>query len=222
MLIVTLLEALARKFFLGRVVRAINFLIEKRYFFRRVRHYLSDTKVHAELTRVDRYDSEPTGDIDMNLFRDISAMSDSIVFDAIDNDQNILRIRGDHLPTPLEIRIEPMPTFENGTQRIHRHEVIVETYTDMAFGYSSSEPLDEFRTLSEDIAEVIQEDCFDDASPETTFLTGQIKGTLPTEKDQIEDEDIKMRAKVKDNKIQMTFKDPRYLTRGIRKYFEPL
>lgn len=221
-MIVSLLQAIAKKLLVSRLGEAIESLHEKRYFFRKVRHYLSDTKVHAELSRVDRYDREPTGDIDMDLFREISEMSDSVIFDAIDNSQNILRVKGEHLPTPLEIRIEPMPTFENGTQRVHRYEVRVDTYTDMAFGYSSSEPIDEFRTLSDDIATVIQKECFDNANPKTTFLTGKIKGTLPTDKDRIEDEDIEMRAEVKDDKIRMTFKDPRYLTRGIRKYFEPL
>lgn len=220
-MIVSLLQSLAKKLVVGRIGETIDSLIEKRYFFRQLRHYALDTKVHVELSRVDRYETEPTEGINMELFREISEMSDSIAFDAIDNSQNILRIQGDTLPTPLEIRIEPMPTFENGSEQIPRYEVVIKTYTDMMFGYRSNEPLDEFRTLSEDIAKKIQEECFED-SPKTTFLTGKVKGTLPTEENRIEDEDIEMRAKVKGDQIQMTFKDPRNLTRGIQKYFQPL
>lgn len=220
-MIVSLLQSLAKKFVVRRIGETVDLLLENRYFFRQLRHYLSDTKVQVELSHVDRYETGPTGEIDMELFREISEMSDSIAFDAFDNSQNILRVEGDNLPTPLEIRIEPMPTFEDGTQQIPRYEVVIKTYTDMVFGYRSNGPLDEFRTLSQDIAEKIEEECFDD-TPKTTFLTGKIKGKLPTEDDRIEDDDIDMRAKVKGDKIQMTFKDPRNLTRGIQKYFKPL
>lgn len=189
---------------------------------RRTHHYLFDTKVQANLSRVDRYDQEPFDDIDMDIFREISELSPNIEFDAIDNEQNKLRVKGEALPTPLEIRIESRPTFENGTQKTQRYEVIIETYTDMVFGYRSDAPLNEFMTLSEDIADVIQNSCFNRTRPNTTFLTGKIKGQLPTEKDRIEDDDINMRAKVSDNQIKMTFEDPRYLSRGIRKYFQPL
>ncbi|RLM47873.1 hypothetical protein DVK00_05050 [Haloarcula sp. Atlit-47R] len=158
----------------------------------------------------------------MDLFRELADYSDAASFDAIDNRQNILRVNGEKLPTSLEIRIEPQTTFEQGLESSERYEVSVSTYTDMTFGYRSNDPLDEFRTLSEDILRVIQREQFDNAQPESTFLTGAIKGDIPTEEDQIEDEDIQMRAKVRGDEIEMTFRDPRNLTRGIQKYVQPL
>lgn len=223
-----MLQSLAMKIAASLAATAIfsslGYIFSSRFrsLIRRTRHYLFDTKVQVELSRIDRYDRGPINDIDMNIFRELTDVSDSIEFDSINNEQNKLRVKGEALPTPLEIRIEPRPTFESGTQETPRHEVVIETYTDMVFGYRSNDSLNEFMTLSEDIAEVVQSECFHNANPNTTFLTGKIRGELPTERDQIEDEDIRMRAKVTDDRIKMTFQDPRYLSRGIQKYFHPL
>lgn len=206
------------------IISILSYLISSRFrsVVRRLLHFTFDTTVQVQLTRVDRYEGDPVEALDMGIFREISELSETITFDAIDHDQNILRIQGDELPTPLEIRIEPMPTLEAGTPVINRYEVRVATYTDITFGYRSNDSLDEFRTLSDDIARVIQKKCFENATPEKTFLTGKIQGTLPTNEKKIHDEDIEMRAQVKDDEVTMTFKDPRYLTRGIQKYFQPL
>ncbi len=206
------------------IFSALSYLLSSRFrhLVRRLIHFGTDTKVQVHLSRIDRYESEPIDDIDMDLFREISELSEAISFDAIDNDRNILRIKGDALPTPLEIRIEPMQSIEDGIPVTNRYEVRVSTYTDMTFGYRSNDSLNEFRTLSDDIVGLIQRECFENTDPETTFVTGKIKGTLPTEDEQIEDDDIEMRAQVEDDEVTMTFKDPRQLTRGIQKYFEPL
>ncbi len=154
----------------------------------------------------------------MELFEEIDEVSDAVQFDAFNEGQ--LRIKGESIPTPLEIRIEHMPNFESHTA--DRYEVVVETLTEMEFGYRKNKPLTEFESLSRKISRVIQRECFDNAQPKQTFLTGKVKGKLPAGQNEINDEEMKMRAKVNDGWTTLRFENPDFLKQGLEKYFKPL
>ncbi|WP_435158634.1 hypothetical protein [Haladaptatus sp. DFWS20] len=202
------------------IISIVGFLFRSRVinFVRRTGHYLTDTTVFVELSRRDRYDSEPTSDIDMHLFEEISEFSNAVEFDALNG--NRLRVRGESIPTPLEIRIEHMPNFDSHTA--DRHEVVVETFTDMAFGYRKNKPLTEFESLSREISRIVQRECFGNADPKQTFLTGKVKGKLPADQDEINDDEMKMRAKINDGWTTLRFENPDFLKQGLEKYFRPL
>lgn len=182
-------------------------------------HFLFDTKVQMQLSSVDRYDREPSQGLDMSVFRRIQSEIEPVEFDSLND--GILRVRGDSLPTPLEIRLEAKPTPGSDISS-ERYELVTKTYTDMTFGYRSDKPITEFQSLNSEISSVVRDECFDGRAPTQSFVTGTIKGKLPLESDKIEDEEIGMTAESDDGEVSLVFRDPHHLRQGIRKYFQPI
>jgi hypothetical protein len=194
------------------------FRFELLLYWRRLRNYLFDTKVKVELTRVDRYSEPPTEGVDKELFNRLKQELDDVKFEGLTDDY--LRISVPGIPTPIEVRIDHQPAMGHQYGVSDRFELQVRTQTPMTFGYRSDQCLRDFEKVAEDISTV----CLSrfPKEPKTTFLTGTLYGNAPFADDEIEDEGLGMRAKVREKTLELRFEEPRELTRGIRKYLRPL
>lgn len=203
----------------GALLSAGGYLLNSRIrsFVKRLFHFLFDTKVQIELTNVNRYASEPTQELGMDVFKKIQAELGETSFEGLS--ENYLRIRLPEITTPIEIRIENEPHF--GKRANSRYEVKIKTETAMTFGYRSDNCVRDFEDISTEILEIISQDCFD-TQPEAQFVTGTLYGQAPMSEEEIEDESLGMRAKMRDSSLELRFDDPRHVTRGIRKYFRPV
>lgn len=197
-----------------------SFLVSRRFrlWTRRATNYLFDTKMQVDLRRVDRYDSTPVGELDLQFFKRLQDTIPGITFESLDNGK--LRIQSDKLTSQLEIRLEECVNFSRSGSE-PRYEMRVESFTPITFGYRSDQCLREFERISEDISSEMQQSYFD-VSPTAKFVTGTLHGQMPIVQERIEDESVRMRAKRRDSTLEMTFDDPRYVSQGIRKYFRPI
>lgn len=184
----------------------------------RVKNYLFDSKVQIKLTRVDRYTNPPSSSPDMQLFDELKNDFEQLTFEGLSEDY--LRVSVPEIPTPLEIRVEHEPSFEDQLTDNDRYELRVETQTKMTFGYRSDECLRDFERVAEDVSNRVARRFSE--RPTATFLTGTLYGQAPIHDEEIEDEELGMRAQLNDSTLEMRFDDPRRLTHGIRKYFRPL
>ncbi len=188
----------------------------------RLLHYAFDTTVTAQLTWVERYSEPPRADLDIDTFQRLRDVT-GIDLSAESISENAIRVRSPELPTTLEIRIEECHNFDEGLESTPRYEVRIQTYADLAFGYRTMDSVKAFQTLADDVASEIRDECFPTAEQPQTFLTGTVTSKTPYRVDTlIEDDELTLRAKVRDSKMELRFEDPRYLTQGIRKYFNPL
>ena len=185
---------------------------------RRTKNYIFDSKVDVNLTRIDRYTDPPTRSLDMSFFNELKQDIDGITFEGLSDDCLKVSIPG--ISTPIEVRIENEPSFDDPHGNSEKFELRVETQNSMTFGYRSDESLRAFERVASDISSRAEENFQD--SPSTTFLTGTLFGQTPVTDGVIEDEDLEMRAVFKDSTLEMRFSDPRLLSRGIRKYFTPI
>lgn len=208
-LIVALIVALVGWFYSSKI----------RSFLLRALNYLFDTKIQADLVRVDRYDTPPMREVDMEIFQEIQEVSSSVTFDALAD--NILRIQGPSLPTPIEIRIEEEPAIEGYPTDESRYEVRINTYPSLTFGYRSDSPLLTFEALSNQISSVLRRECFDDAEPVLTFIEGEITDHIHTNRESVEIPKLDLRAQIHDDKVHLTIEEPRYLQEGIRRFIRP-
>jgi len=185
---------------------------------RRVSNYIFDTKVNLDITRVDRYDSPPLSTLDKNSFKAIQSEIDSATFEALDDSR--IRISVDGLPSQLEIRLEEQVT--PGNPHINdRYEVKIETFTPLTFGYRSDQCLREFERVSETISKIIQTECFDGCSAQSSFVTGTLHGQTAIPQDETTDDSMGLRIKKHPESLELTFEDPQYLSQGVKKYFKP-
>lgn len=184
----------------------------------RVKNYLFDSKVQVELTRVDRYEEAPTEPLDMSFYRSLSQNFEDISFEGLSD--NCLRVSVPEIPTTLEVRVEYEPALGDRRDNTERYELRVETQTPMTFGYRSDECLQEFERVAEDISDEARSRF--PASANSTFLTGTLYGQAPISGEEIEDDELGMRAELRETTLELRFDDPRRLVRGIRKYFRPI
>lgn len=184
----------------------------------RFKNYLFDTKVQLDLTRVDRYDEEPTKPLDMSFYHLLKQDFENISFEGLSD--NCLRVSVPEIPTTLEIRIAHEPSLGDSHGNTERYELRVETQTPMTFGYRSDKCLLEFERVADDISHRAESRF--PKTPKSTFLTGTLYGQAPIVDDEIEDEELGMRAELRDSTLELRFEDPHRLVRGIRKYFHPI
>lgn len=207
-LVVTLIGAAAVYIFRSKI----------RLHFERAFHYLFDTKVRVDLSRVDRYSVAPKSELDMELFQALKKGIGDASFKSLSD--NKLCISVSEIPTPIEVKLEEEPSFGTPHRKESRYEVRIETQTPMTFGFRSDKCLREFERVSEEISSHLSMRF--DQEAKTSFVTGTVYGQAPLAEEEIKDETLGMRAKVRDASLELRFEDPRRMTQGIRKYFRPL
>lgn len=192
---------------------------------RRTLHYIFDTTAEIRITRVDKYSNKAQRQIDHQLFKKIQDEVENLSLKGVS--ENHLRVEIDGLATALIITIEADPQAKyrsnQGKQSGRENQkVIIKTDPVMRFGYRSYDDLEEFRKTSEEISDIISSYCFDGERPSESFVLGELETRVPAKTDDINDEELGLRAEIKDSKMIFNFNEPGNLTRGVRRYFQPL
>jgi hypothetical protein len=214
-----LMRSLAAELAAGIVfaVGAYIFRSKIRAYIKRSLNFVFDTKVQVELSRVDRYPARPDIEVDMGLFQELKSELGDADFESLSENKLSLTVPG--IPVPIVVEIVE-PAIGMPSVRDERFEVRVKTENRMTFGYRSDECLREFERVSEDISNYLSSKI--GSQPNTAFVTGTVHAQAPMSEEQIRDENLGMRAKVRDTSLEIRFDDPRTLTQGIRKYFRPI
>jgi hypothetical protein len=187
---------------------------------KRAVNFIFDEKVELEISRIDRYDNPPDEGISIQLLSKIQDQYGDVSYEALSEDA--LRISSPALPAPIEVRITPIPQFGDYYEEdVPRYEVIVESYTPLVFGVRSSDAIKEFEVLSEQISEEIRESCFDNQNPLTSFVTGSIRGDVPTRTDSFHDESTSLEADKSKRGVEITLSDPKYTSEGLKSLLRP-
>lgn len=186
---------------------------------KRLSAWVFNSEVHAHISRVEKFDETPSSGLDMDIFDLIKQEYPDIENAGLNN--NTLRIRADGIPTVLEIRLEEEHEFGDIQPDVVGYKLVIETYSDLRFGYRTFESLEKFEDMSESITNIVQTNCFTGQHPSQSFVLTQLKEDIPSGVENIEDEELNISAQVQNSTMQMTFRSPQYLTKGIRKYFRP-
>lgn len=187
---------------------------------KRIYAWLVNSEVHAHITRVEKFDETPESGLDMEIFHLIKEEYPHIENAGLDN--NSLRIKADGIPTVLDIRLEEEHEFGDMQPDVVGYKLVIETYSDLRFGYRTFGALEKFENMSESISSIVQTHCFTGQYPSQSFVLTQLKKDVPSGIENIEDEELNISAQVRDSTMQMTFRSPQHLTKGIRKYFYPI
>lgn len=186
---------------------------------KRIIAWLSNAEVQVQISRIDKFEDPPQGDIGMTLFDQIQDEYPDVENAGIA--ENRLRIRANNIPTVLEIRIEAERDFDNLRPDIVGYKLVTETYSDLRFGYRSYGSLEKFENMSEDIADIIRTELFTGQHPNQSYILSKFKGGIPSGMDSIEDDELGISGEVQDSTLQMTIETPQNLTKGVRRYYRP-
>jgi hypothetical protein len=131
------------------------------------------------------------------------------------------------VPSRIKIRFEPRmdrsmhnPSSGTSTDDISGYKFVVESENDLYFGYNEMFPLIKFRTFSEKAREVIEAECLPREVPNTTRIQVSLKEGIPKGLTEINDEELNITGMVQQDALDMTFRSPENLQKGLRKYFE--
>ncbi|KOX91995.1 hypothetical protein AMS69_15730 [Haloarcula rubripromontorii] len=182
-------------------------------------YYLTNEEVQLEVKRVDKYKKKPVKGLDMPTFKEIQRKyRGGISHPELQDNQLMLRAEG--IPTKITVKIVEQHNFTEGISDVEGYKLVIKSDTELRFGYRSDEALREFENLSECISEVINNDCFEMQKAEQSFVLAKMKRGAPPGEDEITDEKLGLQASRKDSVMQFTFKNPRNLSQGIKKYFK--
>jgi hypothetical protein len=188
---------------------------------RNLNYYLLNEEVRVKLKRIDKFSTEPERDIDYSLYQRLQEETSAELSNPAPS-ENALQIEADTIPTKINIRLENVHNFNDMGPDITGYKVITETDSELRFGYRTDEALKSFESLSNEIAGAVQRACFPGEQMDQSYVLGEMKRGIPAGTDEIEDEDLGLSAHVQDSSLQMTFKNPQYLSEAIRKYFKPV
>jgi energy-coupling factor transporter ATP-binding protein EcfA2 len=168
---------------------------------------------------VEKFNETPKNGINTDIFNLIKQEYPDIENAGLNN--NTLRIKSDGIPTVLELRLEEEHEFGDAQPDIVGYKLVIETYSDLRFGYRTFESVEKFENMSESIANIVQTNCFTGQHPSQSFVLTKLKEDIPSGIENIEDEELNISAQIQDSTMEMTFRSPQHLTKGIRKYFRP-
>ena len=186
---------------------------------RKIYAWAVNSEVQVQITRIDKFDESPENDISLNVFNQIKE-----IYPDVENaglSENTLRIRANNIPTVVEIRIDEEHDFNEMQPDVVGYKLVIETYSDLRFGYRTYGSLERFENMSEDIASIIQTQCFTGQHPTQSFVLTHLKQGIPADIESIEDEELNITGQVQDSTMQMAFRSPQSLSKGIRRYYTP-
>ena len=181
--------------------------------------WIVNSEVQVHLTRIDKFDQPPTQNLDIEVFTQIQEEYPDV--ENAGMSEGTLRIKANNIPSVLEIRLEDEHNFDDVQDDIVGHKVVVETYSDLRFGYRSYGSLKRFEEMSEEIVDIVQTQCFTGQHSTQSFVLSQLKEGIPSGIDTIQDEELGITGQVQDSTMQMTIRSPQNLTQGIRRYYRP-
>lgn len=218
----SLLTGLIAELVVTVIVLSVGYLYRAKIWrrFKKLSAWLVNSEVQVQITRVDKFTKSPQNDIDLEVFNQIKNQ-----YPGVENaglSENTLRIRANDIPTVLEIRIDQEYDFNEMQPDVVGHKLVIETYSDLRFGYRTYGSLDRFENMSEDIANIVQTHCFTGTHSTQSFILTRLKKGIPADIESIEDEELGITGEVKDSTMQLTFQSPQHLSAGIRRYYRPI
>lgn len=100
------------------------------------------------------------------------------------------------------------------------YKLIIETEGEVRLSYQDLLPAQNIKTFSDAVQHVIEANYFPECTPNTTHIQVKFTKGVPAGLDQIEDDKLSIRGKVRDGTLDMTFRRPDQLEKGLRKYFK--
>jgi hypothetical protein len=201
-----------------------------RNFFIQLFYWARNEDIYAQLTHINKYKSVPNTDLNPHIFKKIQSQAATDIHSP-EYGENILRIQTDDIPTKLVIRLEkvrnynhPGPGIEPSDDKdstVTGYKIIVDTDSQLRFGYQTDEALEEFQNLSETVSSVVGTSCFPGESPTSSYIIGRITRGTPPGTHTIDDASLGFKANLQDSGLQLRISNPEYLTKGIRKHFRP-
>ncbi|WP_127116557.1 hypothetical protein [Halorubrum sp. PV6] len=190
-------------------------------------HYLFDTRASIKIRRIDRYESDPSKTPDHSVFEDLKSNVDGLKIEGISEDK--IRITVPEINATIDVLVErdldidpSMAALPGQVGEKVGYKVIVETEPSMSFGYRTYDDLSKFEYISDNIAKQVGKTCFAGDDPTESFVTGELDTRVPIKRHDVNDRELGMRARFEDSTMTFNLDNPNQLTRGIRRYFQPL
>ena len=101
------------------------------------------------------------------------------------------------------------------------YKLIIETENDLRLGYRSVDSLRQFENFAEEVSQIVRSEYFPESTSDTSSVQVELKNGVPAGIDEIEDSELGLSASLRDSTLYMTFREPRNIVEGVRKYFQP-
>jgi hypothetical protein len=189
-----------------------------------VMYWSSNAEIHLSAMRVDNFPTPSSGEfepkIEYDIFEKIRERHPKKVVNP-DYSNNRLQIEVEDIPSKVTVEIEKEVEFQGREANLTGYKLIVKTDSDLRIGYRSVGALGQFEDISHEISTIVSNSYFESQQPHRSIVICQMKNGIPSGVSEIKDEDLDIVGKARDSVLYMTFKNPRNLTEGIRKYFRP-
>ena len=213
-LIVVAIVSLLSYFYRTRIISKIRNLI----------YWISNAEIHLSTKRVDYFGIPTEGEFGPEMTHELFEHLQERYPERIDDpdySHNKLSVNVDGIPSRVNIILEKRMEFEGMEPILKGYKLLVETNSEFRIGYRSVDALDEFQDLSNIVSTLVLSSHFDSQAPETSVIICDLTKGVPAGVDEIEDSDLDISGRVTDSVLHLTIKNPRNLTKGVRKYFTP-
>lgn len=189
-------------------------------------YYLTNSEIHISAKRVDTFkDTEQDILVDSfatNIFPLIKENYRKEITNP-DYQGHRLEVKIEDIPTDIVIKLEEEiePTGMELSPEPVGYKAIVETENEIRMGYRSVDSLREFERFADDATQIIKSEYFPESVSDTSVVQVELKNGVPAGVDEIEDSGLGLSASLKGSTLYMTFREPRNIVEGVRKYFQP-
>lgn len=195
-------------------------------------YYLTNKTMIGDVKAVYTYSIPDQDPIDIDFSHETWDRIESNTADSItepDWGDNWATFNVEGVPPEVRIRLEPqlergLPSPVSGAEAANReisgYKLVVETNGDLYFGYREMFPILKFKDFAERTKEVIEAEYLPGETPSTTRIQVTLTEGVPEGIEEIDDQKLNIKGQVRDNTLDLTFRKPEYLQRGLRKYFQ--
>jgi len=187
-------------------------------------YWVFNSEIHLYIKRVDEISIPESKEVNLNMDRSFFEQlqkhcSKQLTEPSYSNNKLTVKVEG--LPTRVNIILEERFEFEGETPVSQGYKLLVETNSELRVGYRSIDALRLFEDFSDIASTAILSHRFDSEPPENSIVICQLTRGIPAGISDISDDELNIVGHVTDSVLHLTFKNPRNLTKGVRKYFSP-
>lgn len=197
-----------------------------KYTIKRIYYHIFDVKGQINIMRISKYtlpEDQNEYELSHSIIRRITDELDNLVITDQNSTSNFFRFKDPDIPEVIEVRLEPEPNFDDLGPDLTGYKLVIETYSDMIFGYKRLKSVDKFEDHANNIERIIQRELFPGEAPSNRFIIATIKGETPFKPQQWEDKEFGLTVSVsEDQNMELRMDETERFSKAIRKYFQPV